>query len=152
MVRHRISYRDRVKESAISDRHPRLAREDETIEAMIRMQCRSRHHAEGDRCPDCYELLAYARERLSRCPYQEGKTACARCPSHCYKPAMRERIRAVMRYAGPRMMYRHPLLALYHLLDGRRKEPIKAMHRAEDKGRTRKKVHSGEAAKEGMNR
>ena len=71
------------------------------------------------------ELLAYARARLSRCPYQEGKTTCARCPVHCYRPAMRARIRRVMRYAGPRMLTRHPLLALRHLIDGLRKEPVR---------------------------
>jgi hypothetical protein len=103
--------------------HPRIAREGKTIAAMIRMYCRDQHHTLNDLCPDCQDLLAYARERLARCPYQEGKTTCARCPIHCYKPDMRERIRAVMRYAGPTMMYRHPILALYHLIDGRRKKP-----------------------------
>jgi hypothetical protein len=29
---------------------------------------------------------------------------------------MRERIREVMRYAGPRMLYRHPVLAGKHYL------------------------------------
>lgn len=111
------------KESAIAGWHPRLVRENKTIEAMIRMQCRSRHHGPDDLCADCRELLTYARKRLSRCPYQQGKTQCARCPIHCYKPAMRERIRSVMKYAGPRMLYRHPLLAFYHLIDGLRKEP-----------------------------
>jgi hypothetical protein len=33
---------------------------------------------------------------------------------------MRENIRKVMRYAGPRMIYHHPIMALRHLLDGRR--------------------------------
>lgn len=111
-------------DTAVSPDHPRIAREDKTIAAMIRMCCRDQHHTPKELCPDCHELLAYARDRLDRCPYQEGKTACARCPIHCYKPTMREKIRAVMRYAGPRMMYRHPILALYHLIDGRRTEPI----------------------------
>jgi hypothetical protein len=29
-------------------------------------------------------------------------------------------MREVMRYAGPRMLWRHPLLAVAHLIDGRR--------------------------------
>ena len=63
---------------------------------------------------------------LDRCPFGEEKTTCARCPVHCYKPAMRERVRAVMRYAGPRMLLRHPILALQHQLDGvRHKKPPK---------------------------
>jgi hypothetical protein len=31
---------------------------------------------------------------------------------------MREKIKEVMRYAGPRLIYRHPILAIRHLLDG----------------------------------
>jgi hypothetical protein len=120
----------------MSDKHLRIARENKTIEVMIRMQCRSQHQAESDLCHDCYDLLHYARDRLSHCPYQEGKTPCARCPIHCYRPTMRERIRAVMRYAGPRMIYRHPLLAFYHLIDGLRKEPSEPGLFTEDKGIT----------------
>jgi predicted amidophosphoribosyltransferase len=96
---------------------------------MIRMYCRDHHHTSEGLCAACDELLDYAGERLDRCPYQQGKTQCARCLTHCYKPAMQEKIRAAMRYAGPRMAYRHPLLALYHLLDGKRKAPIKPVQR-----------------------
>ena len=102
-----------------------MARERRTIEAMVRLYCRGRHGAEGDTCPECSELLEYALLRLERCPFQDGKTTCARCPVHCYKPDMRERVREVMRYSGPRMIRRHPVLALYHLLDGQRKEPLR---------------------------
>jgi hypothetical protein len=137
-----------ARKPAVTDRHPRMTREHKTIEAMIRMHCHSLHRTPESLCPDCLELLTYASKRLSRCPYQEGKTPCARCPIHCYKPAMRERIRAVMRYAGPKMIYRHPLLALYHLwpkptvtlwsghlrLDGRRKEPSNACDVREKEG------------------
>ena len=109
----------------MSDRHPRIAREEKTVRAMLQMYCHDLHHASDGLCPACEELLDYAGKRLSQCPYQGGKTSCAMCPTHCYKPTMREQIRMVMRYAGPQMMYRHPILALYHLFDGRRKEPIK---------------------------
>ncbi len=103
--------------------HPRMRRERKTVEAMIALFCRDHHHTDGELCDACRELVEYARLRLSRCPFQENKTTCGNCPVHCYKPGMREKIRAVMRYAGPRMLLRHPLLALGHLLDGRRKEP-----------------------------
>jgi hypothetical protein len=36
---------------------------------------------------------------------------------------MRRRIRAVMRYAGPRILFRHPMLALRHMLDGLQRPP-----------------------------
>jgi len=105
------------------DRHPRLDREDATVEAMIPVYCRDRHETRDALCADCVELLDYARKRLDKCPYQENKPTCANCPVHCYAPKMGERIKAVMRYAGPRMLFRHPILALRHLLDGFRKAP-----------------------------
>ncbi len=103
--------------------HPRLRRERRTIEAMVRIYCRDHHPGPERPCPECAELLAYAFERLDRCPFQEGKTTCAKCPVHCYRPSMRERVREVMRYAGPRMLWHHPWMALAHLWDGRRREP-----------------------------
>jgi len=91
-------------------------REYQTIEAMVALSCRARHGTEKGRlCAACQELLIYTKSRLDKCPYQEQKPVCGRCPIHCYKPDMRERIRDVMRYAGPRMLRRHPFLAIRHL-------------------------------------
>lgn len=90
---------------------------------MIQDYCRG-IHAQSELCPECRELNDYALERLRACPFGEGKTVCSRCPVHCYKPDMRRRIRVVMRYSGPRMMYRHPLRAVRYLLDKRRKKPL----------------------------
>jgi hypothetical protein len=103
-----------------------MARERKTVEAMIDLCCHGLHLSADGLCPDCLALQEYARERLQKCPFQEGKTTCAKCPVHCYKPEMRERIRAVMRYAGPRMLYRHPIMAVQHMIDGRRAEPVRA--------------------------
>jgi hypothetical protein len=94
---------------------------------MIGLYCGA-HHADarpagGGRCAECEALVAYASGRLDRCPYGEGKPACSKCPTHCYKPVMRERIRTVMRWAGPRMPLRHPVMAAMHLVDGRRGAP-----------------------------
>jgi hypothetical protein len=114
------------EDNIVSGNHPRITRERKTVEAMIDIYCQERHSTGNGLCQECKALRDYARQRLQRCPYQEGKTTCAKCPIHCYRPAMREQIRAVMRYAGPRMPYRHPLMALQHMVDGRRKEPIGA--------------------------
>lgn len=103
--------------------HPRLKREQTTIGLMIAIFCRDHHRTTGELCPECRELLDYAKRRLQHCPFQEGKTTCGNCAVHCYKPAMRARIRTVMRYAGPRMAREHPLLALGHMLDGLRRKP-----------------------------
>ena len=105
----------------MAQQHKRMEREKKTIEAMLRIYC-GRQHGRGEQlCEDCGELLEYARARLDKCPFGEGKGPCAKCEVHCYKPAMRKRVREVMRYSGPRMMKRHPVLAVRHLLDGRRK-------------------------------
>ncbi len=101
----------------------RMQGEAQTIKAMIRLYCQ-RHHGGGkELCSECRELQEYALQRLAACPFQEGKTSCARCPVHCYKPGMRERIRGVMGEIGPRMIIHHPLMALRHLFDGLRKVP-----------------------------
>jgi hypothetical protein len=103
----------------------RMSREQRTVEAMIAIYCQGQHSPPAGLCPDCQELRSYARQRLQRCPFQEGKTTCGKCPVHCYKPEMREQIRAVMRFAGPRMLYRHPIMTLQHLIDGVREEPVR---------------------------
>jgi hypothetical protein len=103
-----------------------MVREERTIETMVRLYCRDQHGSRGALCDECDTLLAYARERLVRCAFQTDKTTCARCPVHCYRPVMREQVREVMRYAGPRMLTRHPWLAVLHLLDRLRRTPVQA--------------------------
>ena len=68
-------------------------------------------------CPQCQELLTYAHQRLEHCKFGEDKPSCTCCPVHCYKPAMRQQIRQVMRYSGPRMLLHNPVLAIRHLWD-----------------------------------
>ena len=104
----------------------RLARERRTISIMIRVYCQAQHTPAGDLCAECAELEAYALQRIEKCPFGWRKPTCAKCPIHCYKPAMRERVRQVMRYAGPRMLIRHPKLAVLHMFDGWRKPPPRA--------------------------
>jgi hypothetical protein len=101
----------------------RIARERATVAAMIRLACRSWHGNGNVLCSECQELQEFADQKLDRCPFQDHKPTCANCLIHCYKPAMRERIREVMRFAGPRMLRRHPYLTICHILDGRKKPP-----------------------------
>ena len=94
----------------------KLAIEEKTISAMMHLFCRGQHKPKGrELCPDCTELLAYAKARLDKCPFGEEKGPCAKCSIHCYKPEMRKRIVEVMRYSGPRMLLHHPILAVQHL-------------------------------------
>jgi hypothetical protein len=101
----------------------RIERERATVAAMIRIYCRLAHPGRHGECPECRELGEYASRRLERCPYQDEKPPCADCPIHCYQPARREQIREVMRRAGPRMFFRHPIFAIRHWLDGFREAP-----------------------------
>ncbi len=94
-----------------------------TVAAMVEIYCRDKHQADRDLCPDCAALLAYALLRLEKCPYGADKTTCRVCPTHCYRPAQRALMAGVMRYAGPRMLWRHPWLALRHLWIERRGAP-----------------------------
>jgi hypothetical protein len=105
----------------------RLARELRTIAAMMRIWCRD-HHGAAERnaqklCAECASLLEYARQRLANCPFGPEKPTCTNCPIHCYGKRQREAVKDVMRYAGPRMLLRHPWLAVAHVFDGRRPVP-----------------------------
>ncbi|MCP4899505.1 MAG: nitrous oxide-stimulated promoter family protein [bacterium] len=98
----------------------RLRRERKTVKAMLAMYCKEHHGKGKELCDECQELDEYADYRLDRCPFEVNKPTCVNCPVHCYKPEPREQMRVVMRFAGPRMLWRHPILAIWHLLDGRR--------------------------------
>ena len=98
----------------------RIEEEKRVVEQMIRLYCR-RKEGNHTLCPSCQELLDYAQGRLDRCRYGEAKPTCKVCPIHCYRPAMKERIQAVMRWAGPRMILYHPVAAIKHVLREMRK-------------------------------
>jgi hypothetical protein len=100
----------------------RLRRERRTVRAMLVMFC-AHHHGTPGLCGACRELADYADRRLDLCPYGAVKPACTSCPIHCYRPEPRERMREVMRFAGPRMLRHHPYLAVRHLIDARRPAP-----------------------------
>ena len=77
-------------------------------------ECQVRHGGPG-LCGECRELLEYSLARLEHCKFGNAKTKCHKCPVHCYRPDMREKIRTVMRFSGPRMLLYHPLEALRYL-------------------------------------
>lgn len=85
-----------------------------TIAYMVTYYCKHNHHEKG-LCRECQTLLDYANQRIDTCPFMETKTFCSACKVHCYKKDMRERIREVMRYSGPRMLFHKPIMALRHV-------------------------------------
>jgi len=114
-----------VVEFATDPRFVRRSRELSIIETMVRMYCRGHDHPGRDPlCADCAELFEYATRRLERCVFGDAKPTCANCTVHCYSAEMREQVRVVMKWAGPRMAWRHPVLSFFHLLAGRRPAPL----------------------------
>lgn len=100
----------------------RLQREKHTIGKMIELY--QRHCPQALPDPAYYQALYdYAVKRLDRCAYGQEKPACKHCPIHCYQPARREEMKRIMRWAGPRMLWRHPILTVRHLIDDRRPVP-----------------------------
>lgn len=97
-------------------------REKEMVSQMIALYCRKHHGGKGGLCPQCRALEEYARARSDKCPFMEEKTFCSNCKVHCYKPEMREKIREVMRFSGPRMLLVHPAAAIRHVIETRREK------------------------------
>ncbi|MDR2146790.1 MAG: nitrous oxide-stimulated promoter family protein [Tannerella sp.] len=90
-------------------------REKKTVSKMLRIYCRFKHGQRSALCPECRRLEDYAYRRLEHCKFGEDKMPCQECTVHCYKPEYREQIRVVMRYAGQRMLFFHPVDAIRHL-------------------------------------
>jgi len=95
----------------------RRERESIIVQSMIEMYCKANHRKEGSLCTDCAELSQYANKRLLTCMYGDIKPVCKECPVHCYSPLRREQMRLVMRWAGPRMLYKKPIYAFIHSID-----------------------------------
>jgi len=92
------------------------------VSKMIALYCKKKHHTKGILCADCWLLDAYARQRSDKCPFMETKTFCSNCKVHCYKSEMREKIRAVMRFSGPWMIFHHPIAAMRHLIETKKRK------------------------------
>jgi len=97
-------------------------REKRTVSLMIRIYCKKKHGTRKGLCPECEALDAYARMRSDKCPFMETKTFCSNCKVHCYKADMREKIRAVMRFSGPRMIFSHPIMAIRHVIESQKEK------------------------------
>ena len=82
-------------------------REMKTLEFMIGIYCRKKHKHKDGLCAECKELLDYARLRRSL----------SNCKIHCYKKEMHKKMRNVMKFAGPRMIFYDPKQALGHVAE-----------------------------------
>ncbi len=95
-----------------------------TLKVVITLYCNA-HHREREKhtnglCVECQQVHQYALEKLRKCPYGVVKPNCPKCPIHCYSKEMRRKMKVIMRYSGPRMIVRYPVLSLYHLFNNYR--------------------------------
>ena len=126
-----------MEERQITDKREK---EKKIVHEMIALYCRKQHgtsKAEG-LCPNCQMVYDYAAMRTDKCPFMDTKTFCSNCKVHCYKPEMREKIREIMRFSGPRMLFYHPVLAVSHLVEDIKEK--KTIQKQENKAQKEKKV------------
>ena len=95
----------------------RIEREKKTIKLMIEIYCRKNHGCKDELCEECKELLEYAHKRLTYCKFGENKSTCGKCPIHCYKKDMKEKVKAVMKFSGPRLIIYNPKELIKHALN-----------------------------------
>ncbi len=106
----------------MTDIQSKREREKHIVSEMIALYCHKKHGTKGKICDDCAALKAYAEMRADKCPFMETKTFCSNCKVHCYKADMRERIRQVMQFSGPRMLFHHPVMAIRHVIESKREK------------------------------
>lgn len=94
----------------------KIKSEKRTVEYMIGLYCRINHGSKDTLCAGCEAIRAYSFDRLNKCPYGDQKIACKDCKVHCYKAEMRNKIREVMRFSGPRMIIYYPIDFIKHLI------------------------------------
>lgn len=107
-------------------------REKKVVSLMISLYCHKKHGGfrrdvhrrmgASALCAECAELDRYARQQIDRCPFMETKTFCSNCRVHCYTSEMRERIKTVMRFSGPRMLFYHPIKAIRHVIESKKEK------------------------------
>lgn len=92
-----------------------IEREIKTVCIMVEMFCKHHHHGD-ELCEKCKRLIDYVENRIRKCTIGINKPVCSGCGVHCFKPGMRSQIKEVMRFAGPRMNFKHPVLVIHHLI------------------------------------
>ncbi len=89
-----------------------------TLQAIGRIYCQGNHAERGKdvagMCSECGAAIEQTLARAEACPHgHEGN--CQDCATPCQRGEAQERIKAIMRYAAPRMLVRHPLMTLEYL-------------------------------------
>lgn len=92
-----------------------IEKEKQIISLMIEIYCEKVHaQAKGTLCEECEALHEYAHKRLSFCKFGDEKTSCRKCPIHCYKKDMKQKVKEVMKFSGPRLIIYRPIEFIKH--------------------------------------
>lgn len=78
----------------------------QVLEKMIRLYCKNNH--KDYLCNDCKNLISYSNIRTDYCKRLDEFFFCSSCDRTCYDNENLEKIRKIMRYSGPRMIYSDP--------------------------------------------
>jgi hypothetical protein len=89
---------------------------------MIEIYCKKKCKGTEVPCEECQELIEYSNLRIAKCPYMETKRFCSSCNAHCYNLEHREKIKKIMRFSGPRMIFYHPITTLKHMISVNQKK------------------------------
>ncbi len=89
--------------------------EKNTVYKMIRLFCNAHHNTDKQLCNDCSDLFNYSILRINNCFYEINKPVCSSCKTHCFNKKNREKIRLVMRWSGPKMLWYYPFTSMKYL-------------------------------------
>ena len=104
---------------------PYIAKDVETIRIMTEIYCHAHHNTKEGLCPECEEFYLYSVKRLACSPFGEKKPVCAKCNIHCYGKGYKERAKEIMAFSGPKLLLKHPILSMRHILALFREPPEK---------------------------
>lgn len=99
----------------------KIDKEKDIVKIMVMMYSKGHDKIPYEKNEELKKLYAYCQARLERCPYKEKKSFCSNCKIHCYEKNKRQQIKAVMKYSGPRMLFKHPILLIKHSMQRRSK-------------------------------
>ncbi len=94
----------------------KITREKKIVNFMILAYCKKIHKCKNV-CTECNNLIIYSNNKLDLCKYGSDKPSCKKCTSHCYNKVNKHKIKVIMRYIGPRMLYLKPKEFIMHLLN-----------------------------------
>jgi hypothetical protein len=77
-----------------------MGKDEQILKKFVSVYCNKKHGSQQNRlCDCCNDLLSYALDRLSKCPF-DPKPKCKDCKVHCYSEKYRTQIREVMKFSG----------------------------------------------------